>query len=373
MRLTERSVKTLKSRAKAWIAWDDGVKGFGVRVNPSGVKAFVLDYRIRRRHRRMKLGDANAWTVTGAREYARELQVQISKGTDPLAEKQKADAAPTVNDLWRRYEADFLPGMAKGTRYDARKYAQLWFLPRLGKKALAEVTHSDIERLHKAYSKKAPYAANRCVELLRRLFNLAIKWGWCSSNPAAGIEFNRENARQTYLTKQEVQWLLEELGAENRNREGADLLRFLILTGCRCGEALALTWEQVDLDAGVWTKPAHAVKARREHRVPLSDEALAVLRTRKQHGERVFGSRAGVVSRDVRKTLWSACERASVRRVRIHDLRHTYASLLASEGVTLPVIGALLDHSNPQTTARYAHLYDDALRAATAKVGKLVR
>jgi integrase len=367
VKLTERNVRAVSPGEKQIVIWDDSLPGFLLTVSPGGTKAFNFDYRFCGRRRRVTIGRFGAWTVEGARKEARQLRVRVDKGEDP--KHQEDISSKTVRDAWQRFESDYLPELAAGTRYDFGKYAENWILPRLGSMPVLTVAFGDIERLHKAYSKKAPYAANRCVEFIRRLFNLAIRWGWCDTNPAAFIEFNRELNRQTYLDRAQVDALLNALAGGNRNSDVADFLRFLILTGCRKGEAAAMTWDQIDFKAGAWTKPAHSVKSRREHRVPLNDQALAILKRRKGDVGLVFSLPNGKPIRDPRKVLWAACKRAGVPLVRIHDLRHTFASLLASGGTSLPVIGALLDHSNPQTTSRYAHLFDDVLRDAAQKAG----
>lgn len=236
--------------------------------------------------------------------------------------------------------------------------------------------------------------------MLRRAFNLAVSWGWCSGNPALGIEKNREDPRERYLTAQELSKLFAALD-EQSEKTSSNAIKFIALTGARKSEVLLARWDMFDLDAGVWMKPASFTKQRKSHRTPLSESALEILKemSTEHSGPYVFPGRvAGEPLTDIKRTWIRACHRAGLiesvpqktRRgeqvfhedgrpatvtkpsVRIHDLRHTFASLLVSGGKSLPVIGALLGHSQTQTTQRYAHLYDDALRDATDQVGRQI-
>jgi integrase len=249
-------------------------------------------------------------------------------------------------------------------------------LPMIGRRKVAEITHADVEQLHRQVTATAPIAANRAVALLSKAMSLAIRWGWRTDNPCHGIERNQEERREPYLTPAELGRLC---GALNR-RQGkleAACIAFLMLTGARRGEALTARWRDFDPAAGVWTKPSSHTKQKRTHRVPLSAAARAVL---VQLAERlaphesaadayVFGG-PGMIHR-LRGTWGAVREEAKLPRLRLHDLRHAYASVLASGGLSLPIIGALLGHSTPTTTARYAHLLDDPLRQATERVGSL--
>ena len=142
---------------------------------------------------------------------------------------------------------------------------------------VAAVTPTDIDALHAEISQTRPVRANRVVEVLRKAFNLAIRWGWRGDNPASGVRRNPEEKRDRYLTPAEVMRVGEALAA-HPERTSADAILFLMLTGARRSEALQATWEQFDLQAGVWTKPASHTKQRKEHRIPLSAPALALLR-----------------------------------------------------------------------------------------------
>jgi integrase len=209
------------------------------------------------------------------------------------------------------------------------------------------------------------------VALCSKMFSLAIRWGWRADNPANGIERNPDNKREHFLAGDEVARLTAAL-AEHRDPQAANIIRMLLLTGARRGEVLAMRWADLDLEAGVWVKPSAHTKQKKAHRVPLSAPALQLLAGIPQAGEYVFPGRSGGHRVEI-KGNWQAIRKAArLEGVRVHDLRHSYASILASAGLSLPVIGALLGHTQAQTTARYAHLFDDPVRAATERVGAIV-
>jgi integrase len=204
------------------------------------------------------------------------------------------------------------------------------------------------------------------------MFSLAIRWRWRPDNPCRGIERNPENKRTRYLSSDELGRLTAALAA-HEDQQAANIIRLLLLTGARKGETLAAKWEDFDLEAGVWTKPGATTKQATEHRVPLSAPARQLLAGMPREGEYLFpGARARGHRVDLKGPWPAICKAANLKGVRLHDLRHTYASVLASSGQSLHVIGALLGHTQPSTTHRYAHLLDDPLRAATETAGAVI-
>jgi integrase len=258
--------------------------------------------------------------------------------------------------------------------------------PELGARKVADITYADIDRLHRRLSKTslrktggAPYAANRLVAVLSKIFALAVLWGMRPDNPAKGIERNLEEPRQRYLTGDELRRLTAALAA-HPSRQAADAIRLLLLTGARTQEVLKATWDQLDLEAGIWIKPSSHTKQKKRHCIPLSAPArqlLVDMRARQQKTRSPspypFPGRSGDRPMVDLKGSWTAIRRAAdLQNLRVHDLRHSFASILVSSGLSLPVIGALLGQSNPTTTARYSHLFDDPLRAAAERVGAVV-
>ena len=207
------------------------------------------------------------------------------------------------------------------------------------------------------------------------MFTLAMRWEYRTDNPVKGLRRNPERKRNRYLSADELQRLMSVL-ANHPNQTSANVIRLLLLTGARRGEILNATWDQFDFDAGVWVKPSNHTKQKKEHRVPLSAAAIQLLMEMAANSgpsHYVFPGRVpGEPLKEIKNFWAGVCNQAGLEDCRIHDLRHTYASILASAGLSLPVIGALLGHTQPNTTARYSHLFDNPLREATERVGSLV-
>lgn len=420
MKLTDRLVRSLTPPATGnKITYCEEIKGFGCRVTYAGAKSFILNYRAHGRERRITIGSYPEWSVMAAREQAARLRREVDLGGDPL-DKRKADReAPTVQELFHRYCDEHLPRKAIRSAADDKSMWLNYILPKLGTQKLSDLTASDVDGLHRGISKSHPTRANRVVEVLRKGLNLASRWGWIDQNVASGVQRNSEQPRHRYLSDREL--VLVSAALERcTERRSADAIRLLMFTGARKGEVLGSEWVQFDLEAGIWTKPSHHTKQRRMHRIPLSAPALQLLqKLRADTGDSkyVFPSKSGASHlQDVKRTWerireaatlasWreeqksnqiiqdieqANCKPASLKQVietagirgvrlpkdildvRIHDLRHTYASILASKGTSLALIGALLGHTQTQTTLRYAHLADDPLRRATEMVADAI-
>jgi len=376
--LTDGIVKGLaKPRTGNRITYDEKLKGFGVRVTAAGTRAFILNYRTKAgRERRYTIGSFPDWKVAAARAEASELKIRIDRGGDPVAELQAERGAPTVADLCKRFEDEHLPRCRPSTKRDYQAAIANDILPAMKHLKVADVTYSDIDALHRKITKRgAPYLANRRVAVLSKMFSLAIRWKYRTDNPAKGIERNQEVKRERYLTNDELGRLAIALAA-HPDQQGANIIRLLLLTGARSGEVKAMRWADLDLETGVWTKPGATTKQKTKHRVPLSAPArqlLADIRAEADDDDefvfpgRISGPRVEIkdIWADLRKT-------AGIVGARPHDLRHTYASVLVSAGQSLPIIGRLLGHTQASTTQRYAHLFDDPLRAATERAADVV-
>ena len=350
------------------------LRGFGVRTTAAGAKAFVLNYYVAGQERRYTIGGWPTWSVSQAREKARELKRLIEAGGDPLADRIAEREAPTVRQLVERYIEEYLPRKRSSSAYDDRGMLRTWILPALGAKKVAAIRPADIEALHAKITKTgAATRANRVVGLLSRLLSLAVRWEYVERNVARGaVQRNPETKRKRYLSPSEISQLSTAL-AEAPSQRAADAIRLLMLTGARRTEVCAATWDQFDLEAGTWMKPSAVTKQSTDHHVPLSAPALQLLNAMepKPTGY-LFPGRNGAGYLNIRTTWESVRKAAGIDDVHLHDLRHSFASILVSSGASLPLIGALLGHSNPATTARYAHLYLDPLRAAAERVGAVV-
>jgi integrase len=406
-RLTDSIVKALPAPEKGnRITYDADVKGFGIRVTAAGGRAYILNYRTRGgRERRFTIGSFPDWKTSAARTEAGELKKRVDRGEDPMADVEADRTAKTVADLCQRFEDEHLPKTRPATERDYKALIRNEIKPALKNLKVADIAFSDVDDLHRKITKRgAPYVGNRTVAVLSKMFSLAIKWGWRSDNPAKGIERNQEQKRNHYLSGKELAALTVAL-AEHRDQQAANIVRLLLLTGARRGEVQAMCWADLDLELGVWTKPGATTKQKTVHRVPLSVPAMQLLNEIRTAAEKaaqdkkrprpmseyVFPGRGGQGHRLEIKHQWAElCKAAGLvtattvkdakgqdkvlvkASARLHDLRHTYASVLASAGLSLPVIGALLGHTQAQTTARYSHLMDDPLRAATERAAAIV-
>jgi integrase len=387
-RLTDVFVKRLPPPSKGNRITYDGdedssVAGFGARVTAAGARAFVLEYRTRAgRKRRYTIGSFPDWTTTGARERAKQLKQQIDMGGDPLADIEAEREAPTVAELITRFEKEHLPRKRDSTRLDYGRMIKNHISPFFGKHTkVADVTFADIERLHRKITAAGyPYRANAVVRIASKMFALSIRWTMRADNPCKGIEKNKEYERRRYLKPEELARLIEALAA-HPNQQAANAIRLLLLTGARRGEILGMKWADVDLGDALWSKLPSSTKQKEFHESPLSGPARqllaeireALIAKHRQLPEFVFpggGDAAHVVN--IKGAWRSICKAAGITGLRIHDLRHSFASELVSGGSSLALIGALLGHASPETTKRYAHLYRDPLRAATERVGAVV-
>jgi integrase len=278
MKLTDKLVRDLPAPATGnKITYDDTVPGFGARVTAAGMRSFVLNYRNKQgRERRLTIGSPPTWDVSQARTEATALRRAIDCGEDPLADRTTLREAPSVRDLVKKFESEYLPKLRPSTIREYRALINNEILPALGNLKIASVTHTDVDRLHRQLSAHAPYRANRLAALLSRIFNLAIRWQWRLDNPVKGLERNLEEKRERCLSPSELGRFLDALNAYT-NPLAADAMRLFLFTGARKSEVLGARWDQFDLDAGVWIKPSSHTKQKKPHRVPLNEPALVLL------------------------------------------------------------------------------------------------
>jgi integrase len=384
--LTDAAVKRLPPPAKGnKVYYDDAVAGFGCRVTAAGHRAFVLSYRTRAgRERRYTIGDCADWQTTAARAEAKRLRRLIDQGGDPLADIEAERDAATMTELIERFvgehvEPHLRPNTARHYRMLIARHVRAHF-PHT---KVDEIEPAHIDALHRKVTRDGgPYIANRAVGLLSKMFSFAIRMNMRTDgvNPARGTPRNYEAKRKRYLKGDELARLTAALAA-HPNQQAANIIRLLLLTGCRRMEAMAARWADIDLTEGVWTKPGSATKQKADHVAPLSAPArqlLAEIRAQQTSERRPLGawvfpsdSSTGHVV-ELARAWRTICKAADIQGLRVHDLRHSFASQLASGGASLPLIGALLGHASPSTTHRYAHLFDDPQRAAAEKVGAVI-
>jgi integrase len=393
-RLTKKSVNALSPKKDdPFTCWDTDISGFGVRVMPSGDKAFHVRFRLGKGRQGTQwpktIGKVGSISVDKARRIAMDWKAATAQGIDPLKE-QELEASQTFAKLAEDYLE--LHASKKRSGDEDKRYLEKVLLPLFKKKLVSEINHKDIQTLHHNWRKK-PFAANRIVALLSKMFSMAVKWEWIERNPAKGIEKFSEEGRERYLSLEEMNHVLVAMDAyaeaastkysdtESIRAKTAKLntyaIKLLMVTGARSGEVFAATWEQFDLENEVWVKPSSHTKQKRKHRIPLSPPALTLLQDLYDlsgNGEFLFPSYRSSTGHifDVKKAWAQIRKAAGVEDVRVHDLRHSYAALLVSGGASLEMIGKLLGHTQAQTTHRYAHLMDDPLRHAASKAGAAV-
>ncbi len=370
-RLTKSFVDRIAPTQADVIYWDDALPGFGLRVKPSSVKSFVVQYRNRQtgRSRRKTIGKYGpTLSLHAAREIAKGFLADVLRGGDPVAENRAARKAESVCELADRYLAEHaIPKKRPGSIRNDRSMLDRYIIPQLGQLRVADVSHSDIQKLHNRMS-QTPYQANRTLALLSKMFELSIRWGLRNDNPVRGVEKFHEEKRQRWLSDEELKRLLKALST-HQNQMAANAIRFQLLTGARIGEVLSAKWDDFELERGVWTKPSHHTKQKRTEHLPLSRAAVSLLLEMSARSTAIQphlfpGRKPGKPYRDLKAFWRSVTKAADLPNYRIHDNRHTHASHLVSSGLSLPIVGHLLGHTNPSTTQRYAHLADEPLREA---------
>lgn len=398
LKMNEKAVREAENLGRDYQIFDTDVRGFSITIYPSGNRAFTLDYRIGGRQRRMTIGRWPEWTTVAARERAKDLRRDIDEGIDPLSLRETSREAPRVNDMIARYLAEHTPHLAARNAADQHTIMHKLVAPDWGSRLVTEITKADVEKLltkvaagrarpSKAKpnnrarklqgAKPTPVRANRVGEVLRKMFMLAIGWGMRTDNPASGFRRRIENERERFLTPEEIGRLAKALDAATDQR-AAGIIRLCMLTGARSGEVRQARFEQFNLDLGSWSKPASTTKQRKIHRIPISGDVAAIVRQRgllvpKGNPWLFPGDTLGQPVKEIRR-FWVAIQKeAKLPEVRIHDLRHTFASLLVSGGASLEMIGKLLGHTQMQTTQRYAHLMDSPLRDGVNAVASIFR
>ena len=360
--LSNRAVAKLKVE-KDTVFWDRDLTGFGVRVYPTGSKVYIAQARGPEGPRRVAVGRHGVINADEARKRAALIIARIKAGEEAVPEPMKPAGGPTVAELCARYLTEYVAVRCKpGTAALYRSVINRHVLPALGKLPIAGLSRAQVAKLHESLYEK-PAVANMALRILSSMYRLAVGWGMVpegASNPCKALVKYPERKRERFLTDSEFTRLGEALEeAEARRGVSASAvaaIRLLALTGCRRSEVLGLRREDVALDAGELRLPDSKTGARD---VPLPPQAVDLLRSLLgAHGGPwvIPGVKPGTRLRNIDGAWRLIRDRAGLEGVRIHDLRHSYASRALALGESLPVIGKLLGHSKMETTARYAHL-----------------
>ena len=371
--ISKRTVDGLSVEGKETVFWDRDLPGFGVRVYPSGSKIYVVQSRGPSGIRRLSLGRHGETTAEEARKKAAAAVARIKQGEDPAA--RPPARALTVADLAERYmEGHVKVHCNAHTQWIYAGSLRNHILPALGAMEVAGVGRAEVAALHHGM-RETPRAANRALMVLSKMYSLAEAWGVAppGGNPCRFVVRYREGRRERFLSEDEYRSLglaLCELEAEGPGpARAAAALRLIMLTGCRRGEVLTLRWSDVDRKAGEIRLRDAKTGARM---VPLTPAVLQVLSgiVRVRRSPWVFPGRPPDRHLSDLTPFWRRVrERAEVEDIRIHDLRHSFASRALALGLALPMIGRLLGHTDIGSTARYAHLSQDAEKVAAARVG----
>ena len=371
--ISKQSVDGLSVEGKEAVFWDRELPGFGVRVYPSGTKIYVAQSRGPNGIKRVSLGRHGDITADEARKQAAAAIARIKQGEDPSARPLKR--ALTVADLAERYmEGHVKVHCNAHTQGIYAGSLRNHILPAFGTMAVTSVGRAEVAAFHYRL-RETPRAANRALMVLSKIFSLAEAWGQAppGGNPCRFVLRYKEGRRERFLTEDEYRRVgvaLRELEAEGAAPARAVVaLRLIMLTGCRVGEVLTLKWSDIDRKSGEFRLRDAKTGARM---VPLTPTALQVLAgiKRVRRSPWVFpGKRRDRHLSDLRPYWYRVRERAEVEDVRIHDLRHSFASRALALGLALPMIGRLLGHTDIGSTARYAHLSREAEKIAVARVG----
>ena len=404
------------------IIWDTRLGGFGLRITSNAVASFILNYRnAEGKERRYTIGRWPQWNAKAAYDEAVDRKKEIKNGADPLAAKS---AEAIVNEHAERTLADaardYLKNYAEKSKRpssvrDDRAMLDGVILPRLGSMPLSEIRTEHIEKLHSDL-KATPIRANRILSLLSTLFNRVIasdeeaaehytgeeKIRWITTNPTKRVERYPENKRQVWLDKDQLAALKRALD-EYSSQDAADAIRLLVLTGSREMELLSARWDEFDLKRGIWTKPSHHTKQKKIETLHLGDKALGILRrmAKTKTSEYLFpGQQTSQPTngdeshRGYLKWAWmQITKNAGLAReykvpgkgkyqhkqfsrwkplVRVHDLRHTFASNLVSNGESLSTVGGVLGHTQSKTTDRYSHLAGIAKKKTLDRFAEII-
>lgn len=375
MKLTDRSIDAIPPDETDVIVWDDALPSFGVRVKPSGVRSYMIQYRnAQGRSRRLTIGRHGVLTLHKARRRARRLLVDATDGADPAAEREESRTAPTVAQVCDRYLAEHVAEHNKpSTAREAHRLVGRRIKPAFGTLKAADVTRQDVIKLHRSM-RATPRQANLTLAVLSKLFNLAELWGMRpdGSNPCRHVKRYPETRRERFLNEAELIRLGGALAtAESEGRELPGVMaavRLLALTGCRLGEIIGLRWADVDFEAAA-LRIRDAKAGGRAHTVGA--RVLALLDSLPRDGEWVVFSTSPdrpIPVSTIERAWVRLRKRATLGDARLHDLRHTMGTFAAQAGANAFLVRDKLGHKTLSMAGRYVGRDADPLRVLSDKV-----
>ena len=373
-KLTKRYVENLPVREKEYFVWDDILKGFGARVYPNGGKRYVAQLFREGKTVRVQIGRHGVMPFEEAKARARKIISDIDDGRNPNREKEAERLSPTVAQLAERFLEEYVPLHCKPrTQVEYRHAVNRYILPALGSIRVLALRREEVAALHHDMQDK-PYQANRTLGVLSKMMNLAESWDLRPdrSNPCYHVRKYRETKHERFLTGEELTRLGKALDEEEPFAPSAvTAYRLLLYTGARLSEIQTLKWEYIRGNRIHLPDSKTGAKT-----IPLNPPALEVLANAQRIGGNPYvitGAREGEYLKDLQKPWRRVRTAAGLEDVRIHDLRHTFASEAVMAGESLPTVGKILGHTQAQTTARYAHLADDPLQSASDRVASSLK
>lgn len=374
-KLTKRLIDAAEPGERDGFVWDDELAGYGLKVTPTGRKVFILQYRIGTRSRRMTLGTYGALTADQARSEAQAALRMVARGDDPMAAHDLRRGEKTTGELLSEFLSLHVDAKLKASSaLEYRRLVSKLVPARLARMPINEVRRADLSQLHSSLA-KTPYQANRVLAILRKFFNWCEAQGYRQdhSNPTLHVDMFKEKKRERFLSPAEIAHLGTVLTGAERSGEASPFaiaaIRLLILTGARLREILHMRWEWVDFDHACVRLPDSKTGAKTIYLSAPAMQVLSAVPRLEGNPFVVCGQKDGANLINLQKPWNRIRRKAGFAEVRIHDLRHSFASIAVANGMSLPMIGKLLGHSQPQTTARYAHLADDPMKHASDLIG----
>jgi integrase len=396
VKITKRAVDTAQASERDFFIWDSELKGFGLKVTPKGRKVYLVQYRMPgRTTRRYTIGPhGSPWTPSSARTEATRILGAVAAGSDPADDKKLARQDITVSELCDIYLGEGADTKKATTVAMDRSRINAHVRPLLGTKRVKQLSKTDVRKFltdvadgktakdrktrkqGRSIIKGGKGVANRTIGMLGAILEFAVERGYRSDNPARGVKKYREGRPARFLSNEEM----ARLGDALRDAEQAKVnlyaiaaIRLLLLTGCRKNEILSLKWTEVDFANGMLRLPDSKTGAKIVHLGAPAISLLSELPRQQGNSFVIAGDRAGHHLINLQKVWAKVREAAGLEDVRLHDLRHSFASMAARSGESLLVIGKVLGHATTAATSRYAHLSDDPVKAASEKTSNRIK
>jgi integrase len=377
-KLTKKLVDAIEPEKQDVLIHDSELRGFRLKVTPKGKRTYYLYYRTAAgQQRNPSIGVHGDITCEQARAIAKDWLADVAKGDDPSKQRMALRHSETIKDLWERYIKSHRQHLKASS---ATELTRLWeknILPQFGGKKAAQLEKSDIRAFHEKNAHR-PYTANRMLEAIRSVYNKAIAEEWLALtvNPCAGIKKYKEKKRERFLSIAEIAKLSDVLReaelAQTESPSVVALIRLLLLTGCRLSEILTLQWSHIDYEQRCFRLPDSKTGAKVVYVSAPVMELISSIAEREGNPYVIAGGMKSGQLAPPQKAWRRIRAKAGLDDVRLHDLRHSYASVGAASGMSLLMIGALLGQSQAQTTERYAHLIGDPVREASDVIGNRI-